>query len=187
MDPISDDDLMRLYGEGDAEAFDALFDRHYLGAFNFAYAMLAEAGEAEDVLQETFLAVSQAAKTYCPQGMFRAWLMRIVRNRCLNRLQARRAREALVRAAGWEATEPPTGDPPPPQQASAREQSDIVRSAVAALAERQREAIAMYAFQQMRYEEIAKAMDVPINTVKTLIHRARGELAQKLGPLLRGD
>jgi RNA polymerase sigma-70 factor (ECF subfamily) len=186
MDPLSDDDLMRLYGEGDAEAFDTLFDRHYMAVYNFAHAMLADAGEAEEVLQESFLAVAQAAKTYHPQGMFRAWLMRIVRNRCLTRLQARRARDALLRAGGLEALEARSPDPPP-ACAEARERADLIRSAVAALGERQREAIAMYAFQQMSYQEIAKVMEIPVNTVKTLIHRARAELAPRLAPYLQGD
>jgi DNA-directed RNA polymerase specialized sigma24 family protein len=49
MDPLTDDDLVRLFREGDADAFDTLFDRHYLRVHNFAQAMLGD-GEAEEVL-----------------------------------------------------------------------------------------------------------------------------------------
>jgi RNA polymerase sigma-70 factor (ECF subfamily) len=187
MDPLTDDDLMRLYGEGDVEAFDTLFDRHYLAVCNFAHAMLGDSGEAEEVLQETFLAVAQAGKTYNPHGVFRAWLMRIVRNRCLNRLDARRARDALLQAGGWQANEPRSADPTPAARVERRERGEVIRSAVAALPDRQREAIAMYAFQQMSYQEIAMVMEIPLNTVKTLIHRARAELARRLAPYLEGD
>ena len=90
-EPLTDDDLFLMFREGQAEAFDALFDRHYLSVYNFARTMLREAGAAEEILQETFLAVARAAKTYEPRGTFRTWLLRIVRNRCLNRLEAERA------------------------------------------------------------------------------------------------
>ena len=86
MESVSDDDLMRMYCNGDADAFDTLFDRHYTSVYNFARTMLGEAAGPEEVLQETFLAVARSARQYSPRGRFRSWLMRIVRNRCLNRI-----------------------------------------------------------------------------------------------------
>jgi len=94
---LTDDDLVRMYREGDADAFDALFGRHHRSAYAFARAMLADTQAAEDVMQEAFLAVARTAREYEPRGRFRAWLMRIVRNMCLNRL----AMEARRSPAGW--------------------------------------------------------------------------------------
>ena len=181
MDPLSDDDLMRLFGEGDASAFDALFDRHYVAVYNFAVAMLG-ASEAEEALQETFLAIAQNVGKYAASGQFRSWLMRIVRNRCLNRLQARQARRALFGGGSIELVEPASVDPPPPRIAEANEQAQAIYEAVAQLPDRLREAICLFAFQQMSYREIASVLDMPLNTVKTLIHRARAELARRLLP-----
>ncbi len=180
MEDVSDDELIRMYCDGDPEAFDTLFDRYHASVYNFARTMLGDSGAAEEVLQETFLTVAQTAKTYRPSGRFRAWAMRIVRNRCLNRIEAERARRELVAAGGFGAVEPAADDPDPSEQVRADEETAAIRAAIATLPDRQREAIALYAFEQMRYREIADVLDVPINTVKTLIHRARASLAQML-------
>lgn len=89
---LSDDELMILYADGSAEAFDVLFDRYQTAVYNFACTMLNDSGRSEDVLQETFLAVARSAKTYEGGGRFRTWLMRIVRNRCLNAMESERLR-----------------------------------------------------------------------------------------------
>lgn len=182
MEGIGDDDLIRMYAGGDVEAFEALFDRYHVSVYNFARTMLGDTGGPEEVLQEAFLAVARAARTYSPRGRFRPWLMRIVRNRCLNRLAAERARRAALGERPL-AVEPASADPPPPARAAGNEQAERVRSAIAGLPERQREAITLYAFEQMKCREIAEVLQMPINTVKTLIHRARANLARALEPL----
>jgi RNA polymerase sigma-70 factor (ECF subfamily) len=180
--PLTDDDLFLMFREGQAEAFDVLFDRHYVSVYNFARTMVREPGAAEEILQEAFLAVARAVKTYEPRGAFRTWLLRIVRNRCLNRLEAQRARQGLVTdgAAGM-VLQYPSREPSPAERAMADEQMEVVRRAMLGLAERQREAIALYAFEGLSYRQIAEVLDVPINTVKTLIHRARAGLAEAVG------
>ena len=184
MEPVTDDDLILMYRQGDADAFDTLFDRHHGSVYNFARAMLGPGGGAEDVLQETFLSVARTAGRYAPRGRFRAWLMRIVRNRCLNRIDSRRRRRAVLAESGLDVVEPACDEPTPPRRAEADERTAIVRAAVAELPDRQREAISLYAFEQMTYREIAEVLNMPINTVKTLIHRARANLARALEPLL---
>ena len=75
MEALSDDDLVLMYREGDADAFDVLFDRHHVSVYNFARTMLGPGGGADDVLQETFLSVAQTARRYRPGGWFRwCWL-----------------------------------------------------------------------------------------------------------------
>ncbi len=179
MDDLSDDDLILMYREGDADAFDTLFVRHAAGVYGFARTMLTDAGGAEEILQETFLSVARTAARYTPRGRFRSWLMRIVRNRCLNRLDAQRRRRAML-GAGAVVAEPASAEPSPARQAEANEQRALIRAAVADLPDRQREAIALYALEEMTYREIAAVLDMPINTVKTLIHRARASLARAL-------
>ncbi len=187
--PVTDDDLFLMFREGEVEAFDTLFDRHYVSVYNFARTMLREAGAAEEVLQETFLAVARAAKTYQAQGIFGTWLLRIVRNRCLNRLETERARrEVVIDDPTGIVLQYPSREPSPLERASVNEQVDRVRRAMRALPDRQREAIALYAFEQMTYQEIADVLELPINTVKTLIHRARAHLAESLdGDDRQGD
>ena len=180
MDDLSDDELLSMYANGDPEAFDTLFDRHRAPVYNFACTMLNDFARAEDVMQETFLSVARAAKKYEPRGRFRTWIMRIARNQCLNRIESERRRRAAMADSSLDFIVPPSSEPSPPQQIEANEQMAAVRRAISDLPERQREAIALYAFEQMQYREIAQVLDMPINTVKTLIHRARASLARAL-------
>ena len=178
--PVTDDDLFLMFREGQAEAFDVLFDRHYVSVHNFARVMLREPGAAEEVLQETFLAVARATGKYEPRGQFRSWLLRITRNRCLNRLEAQRTRQVVLAQVPSGLLQHPSPEPEPMQKAMAVEQMELVRKAMLALPDRQREAIALYACEQMTYQQIADVLEMPINTVKTLIHRARARLAETL-------
>jgi len=177
---LSDDALMALYRTGDADAFDVLFDRHHASVYHFARAMLADPPAAEEVLQETFLAVARAHRRYERRGHFRTWLLRIVRNRCLNRLAGRRVRHAVSGQVSIEMADPPAPGPSPDRQVELGEDVAAVRAAIAQLPQRQREAIVLYAVDGMRYREIAGVLETPVNTVKTLIHRARAALAVAL-------
>ena len=177
---ISDDELVSLFRDGDAEAFDMLFDRHRVSVYHFARTMLGDPASADDVLQETFLAVARAASRYVPRGRFRVWLMRIVRNRCLNRIESDRARRSALAEVDIGIVEPPSRDPTPPERVEMDEEMRLLQAAIGRLPDRQREALVLYAFERLAYREIAVVLDMPINTVKTLIHRARAALAQAL-------
>ncbi|HUT35222.1 MAG TPA: sigma-70 family RNA polymerase sigma factor [Planctomycetota bacterium] len=179
MPSLGDDDLVQMYREGDADAFDVLFDRYHVPIYNFARTMLGRADGAEDVLQEVFLAVARAARTYDPRGRFRAWLFRLARNHCLNRLQSERLRRRVIRESGLDLADAPSGGPSPADQAERDERLARLRGLITELPERQREAIVLYAFEQMSYQEVADVLGIPVNTVKTLIHRARAALAQR--------
>lgn len=181
MPDVSDDALMRLFQDGDEPAFHVLFERYRALTYNYARMLLRDDGRAEDVLQETFLAVARTAKRYEPRGHFRTWLFRIVRNRCLNRLESERLRRTVaqdpaltLRGAGETASLTPS----PAERAQAAERLALVQDALRKLPERQREAVVLYAFDSMTYQEIGDILEVPINTVKTIIHRGRAALAR---------
>ena len=180
MPDLSDDELITMYRDGDAEAFETLFDRYRNSVYNFARKMLEDSAGAEDVFQESFLAVARAARRYEPRGHFRVWLMRIVRNRCLNWIQSARVRRAAVAEGDLKIIESASREPSPADLAETNETATLVRKAIGSLPERQREAIVLYAFEKMAYREIGEVLDTPVNTVKTLIHRARAALARVL-------
>lgn len=181
MPDIPDDELMGMFRDGDVEAFDVLFDRYHRPVYNFARFMLGDAGGAEEIMQETFLAVARAANSYEARGRSRAWILGIARYRCLARIESERARRTVVEESGLDVIEPASGEPPPPERIVRDERAAAVRQAISKLPDRQREAIVLYAFEDMAYREIAEALGTPINTVKTLIHRARASLARMLG------
>jgi len=177
---LTDDDLMMLYRDGTPEAFDLIFGRWRTPVYNFARMMLGEDGMAEEVLQETFLAVARAAPRYEPRGRFRPWLMRIARNHCLNRVEAERVRRETAIALDMRLSEAVSTDAGPVRLLQMKEGMAALRLEITRLPERQREAILLYAMEQMSYQEVAAVLDVPINTVKTLIHRARATLAHTM-------
>jgi len=177
---FSDDDLMRMHRDGDADAFDVLFDRYHAAVYGFARAMLNGTRGADDVLQDTFLAVARAADDYTPRSRFRAWLLRIARNNCLNRLRAEHRRREAMESTPLEFVRPEADQPRPPDRMESDEETTRIRRMVGELPERQREAVLLYAFEGMKYREIAEILEVPINTVKTLIHRGRAQLARGL-------
>jgi len=183
---ISDDELMLMYCEGDADAFDVLFDRHRAPVYNFARVMLNGAEGAEDVLQETFISVARASKTYQARGRFRAWMMRIARNFCLNRIEAVRARRRLMARSSLDVVEPPH-EPDTSERLVRSEEVKLLRHLVSELPERQREAIVLHTFEGMSYREMAEVLDVPVNTLKTLVHRARATLAGKFERMTGGQ
>ena len=180
MDPICDDDLILMYRNGDTEAFNTLFDRYYVSVYNFARMMLGSSGGAEDVLQEAFMTLAQAARTYTPVGKFRPWLMKVVRNLCLNKLRSERILRDVIAQRESNSVHVVSNNPSPCDEAEGDEQTAIIRAAIGHLPDRQREAITLYAFEEMSYREIAQVLEIPINTVKTLIYRARVSLAQSL-------
>ncbi len=180
MDGFSDDELMVMFSDGNAEAFDLLFGRHSTSVYNFACCLLNDTGRAEEVLQETFLAVIRSAKNYEPKGRFRAWLLRIARNHCLNSIESLRLRHEALRESSLEIVDPPSPLPSASDCIQADETLAAVRGAMALLPARQREVIALHAFEQMTTREIGEVLNIPLNTVKTLLLRARAALAATL-------
>lgn len=178
MTDTSDDELMLMYRNGDADAFDALFARYNSSVYNFALAMLGSGDRAEDVLQDTFLSVARSASSYEPRGRFSVWLLRVARNRCLSLLERERLRRQVIVGSSLDLIDPPSGGPDPAAQAIGDEADEALRSMVAGLPERQRAAIVLYAFEGMTYKEIARVLEVPLSNVKTLIYRARARLAR---------
>ena len=173
-----DDELMQAYVAGDGGAFGALFLRHSASVYNFARAMLGSDAPAEDALQETFLAVARSAHVYEPRRRFRTWLMRIARNKCLNAMEHCRRQRRQVASLTVEELDPPDAGPDAPSALVARERMAALRQAVERLPERQREAIVLFAYEDMSYREIARVLDVSVGNVKTLIHRGRARLAR---------
>lgn len=175
-----DDDLMRRFADGAADAFDVLYHRYARPVYNVALMILRDPSLAEDVLQETFLRLIRGAATYEPQGHFRAWLMTICRNLCLNRIAGRKARQELAESSGFRLVEGRCHGLTPREEVCLRDDVARLCQALDALPENQRIAVLMFALDGMRYGDIAAVLDCPVNTVKTWIHRGRSTLANSL-------
>jgi RNA polymerase sigma-70 factor, ECF subfamily len=179
----SDAGLMLRFKAGDAEAFEQLFARHTRPVINFAYRFVRNRGLAEELAQEIFLRVYEAGAGYQVQAKFTTWLYRIATNVCLNEIRKPHNRE--------------TGNGNMPHGASERavpacdtlEQEEIsqaLRRVLGQLPEKQRVAFILNKYQELSYGEVSEIMKISEKAVKSLIHRAKETLAEKLKPLLPG-
>lgn len=169
--------LAERVGAGDQEAFRLLFDRRGPGIYRFCLLMLGDRAGAEDVYQETFVALWNACREGKTLYSVQGYLLTVARTRCLNRLRLENRHSSLEEVAE-QAYEPDV------------EESDVedqVRRALLRLPDQYREAIVLCEFDGYSYEEIAEALQVSRHVVKNRIHRAKKMLREILNPILRDD
>lgn len=186
----SDAGLMLRFKDGDAEAFNQLFARHTRTVINFAYRFVRNRDLAEELAQEIFLRVYEAAATYTVQAKFTTWLYRIATNACLNEIRKSHVRAALRNEeAGDDGAQfkiSKTGNAPVLQDRLLEQEaiSLALRRALGQLPEKQRVAFILNKYQELSYGEVAEIMKTSEKAVKSLIHRAKETLAERLKPLL---
>jgi RNA polymerase sigma-70 factor (ECF subfamily) len=161
---------------GSRERFVAVFRERYRDLYGLAYRLLGDHGEAEDVVQETFLKLDGQAVLDRPDEEVVAWLRRVCLNTGYNRLRGqRRASDRLDRAARAERVDDETDTGATPLLEVLRaEQQRAVRQALASLPERQR-ACLLLRHAGYSYAEIAATLDLAVGSVGVLL--ARGERA----------
>ena len=173
---MDDTELVRRAQRGDNIAFEQLVRRHQRYVFNVAYRVLNDYAEAEDMTQEAFLRAWRGLPGFRGQAQFTTWLYRIVHNLCLNRLP-RLKQELLQTEPLEEALTTPT--PFQAELTEIREQMAFLHTQLDQLPEKYRLVLTLRFLQRLSYEEIATALDLPIGTVKTHIHRARRLLIER--------
>lgn len=174
----TDDKLMTDYVQGDENALRILVERWERQIFAFLYRMLGSSEEAEDLCQDTFMKLINAADRYHPAGKFPSWLFRIAGNQARSRLRRRRILRWLPLTDDYDNA--PSSDRDALDALSGREEQVAVRAALARLPERQRQALVLKQYQDMSYQEIADAMDTTVSSVQMLLHRAMTALRKDL-------
>jgi RNA polymerase sigma-70 factor (ECF subfamily) len=168
---------------GDQEAFRQLVIRHHRLVINVAFRALGELSLAEDVAQEVFLKVYKALPGYRHEKPFKHWLHRVAANAVTDALRRRRP---LVSLDGME--QPPASRESDPMDVATRHDlQKSVRQAIASLPSHYRDTIALQAFGELSYEEIAKALDIPLGTVMSRLSGAKRLLRERLGDLVHGE
>jgi RNA polymerase sigma-70 factor (ECF subfamily) len=172
----ADRQLIERVRGGDAGAFDELVRITMRRAFAVAWRVLRQREDAEDVVQESYLVLLQKIETYDPRREFEPWFLRIVVNRSLNALKARRRR----RAAPLPEEARAAAGPP-----AAHERTDADRRlerALAALPERQGLILRLFELEGYSSAEIGRMLGLSDGTVRWHLHRARGALRAVLAP-----
>ena len=174
---VSDEQLMLAFSKGSANSFSELFARYKQPIFGFFRRRVFESARAEELTQETFLALFRAAARYQPRALFRTYLYAIG----FKILRAHR-RKAAFRATFFGQR---TFVPDPARQ-DATESALWVRRAVEKLDPIDREILLLREFEQLSYAEIADLLELPLNTVRSRLFRARTALRDLLEPSAKG-
>ncbi len=184
--------LMLRVKQGDTGAFTELVEKYKQPVMNLAYRTVRDMTEAEDLAQNVFVQVYKSAARYKSTAKFSTWLFTIARNLCLNEIR-RRSRHP---AESLDATHPEQDDQPlqqyedkktfsPPESLLQGELAQQIDRALADLPENQRAAILLCRQDELSYEEIAEALGCSVSATKSLIHRGRETLKERLKAYLR--
>lgn len=163
---LGDGELLALAGDGKADAFEVIYERHSRVAYSLAYRVCGTQAVAEDVVQEAFLALWRGRDRYQPaRGEVRGWLLGIVHNSAIDRLRRTRVHER--RRASSEGIEERLEAPERTDtEVEEREQAAEVRSALGTLPDEQRQVIELAYFDGLTHTQIATALEQPVGTVK---------------------
>jgi RNA polymerase sigma-70 factor, ECF subfamily len=180
----SDVELLRLMLAGDEQAFTALYLRHKGPVYRFALLMSGQASIAEEVTQEVFLALLRKARRFDPaRGTLTAYLYGATRNQVLLLMEKERPYVQLIEdssegeavpIAQLIAGDDPLGD------CTRKQANGLMRQAVLALPARYREVIVLCDFQELSCAEAALALNCPVGTVNSRLHRGHALLLKKL-------
>ena len=186
MDELTDRELMVMFKHGRREAFEVLFGRYRDHVWSYLRRLVADGTTAEDLTQDTFLAVIRSREGYEPQAPFKAWLFRIATNAA--RSHFRRGERMTVHTLAGEDPEAESAAAPerPPDQAYEHELSSALEEAVGKLPGALKEVFLLHQVHGLGDEEIAGALELAPASVRVYLHRARKALYERLRPLL-GD
>lgn len=176
--------LVRALRRRDEDAFADMVDKYQHRVFNVIYRIVGDRQEAEDVAQEVFIAVFKHIDGFRGDSKFSTWLFRIASNRAKNRVKYLARRNKQQHQDLEDTPESNIDDNPvggghadrPDREAMGRELEGIIQEGLEELNEKHRTVIVLYDIENLSYEEISDALDLPEGTVKSRLYRARSQL-----------
>jgi len=189
MEFAAEQQALEFCKKGRKEAFRPLVDAYFSRLVRVARAVVGDAEEARDLVQEAFVAAYRALDTFTLGRPFYPWMRGILMNRCKVYLRTRRRAVARSRAAAEHPGHWVTGSmvSPAPER---RRTSDLVRRAMSELDDDDREILVLKHIEGYNYDELAKTLGIGTGTVASRLYRARGRLKEaleRLDPTLIGD
>jgi RNA polymerase sigma-70 factor, ECF subfamily len=184
----SDESLMLRYRDGDVRAFEVLVTRHRKPVYNFILRFVRDGHQAEDVLQETFLRLIKSADNYEKTAKFTTWMYTIARNLCVDAARRGKHRKAASLDAPIGSEEDGAslmdfvadGGAGVDRQTINRELALRIRKAVDELPDEQREIFLLREVSDLQFNEIARIVGIPENTVKSRMRYALEKLREAL-------
>ncbi len=184
LNKMSDSELVAEFKNGNQEAFDEIVTRHSERLYRTAYALLDSHHDAEEVVQEAFLRAYRALNNFRGDSSVSTWLQRIVTNLSRNKFQwnKRRGSEVTRSISGimksdsggeYEDILIPDNKLSPEREMNNRDITEGVSWAISQLPERLRPVVTLRYLHNYSYDEIAKALDCNIGSVKSRLSRSR--------------
>ncbi|MCE2793533.1 MAG: sigma-70 family RNA polymerase sigma factor [Planctomycetota bacterium] len=185
-EPLHDESetrLIRAATAGDPEAFGRLVLMYQDRLVNSLFHLLGNQAEAEDVAQEAFVLAFLKLATFRGQSQFYTWLFRIARNLSVSRFRKARKTASLDAVESGGSQLLLSDEPAPDRQLLVEEAGTRVREALARLSEEHRAILILRELDELDYDAIAAALELPVGTVRSRLHRARLQLKAELEAL----
>lgn len=177
-DLSGDADLVRRHADGDPAAFEEIVHAHESRVYAVAFRMVGNSEDARDVSQEVFINAFRALPRFRVEAPLSVWFYRATVNSSINLLRRRRPTMSLDEA-GFRVADQHRS---PADLALAVDAADAVHEALEALSDEFRAVVILRDLEDLDYAEVATALDIPIGTVRSRLHRARAQLADLLRP-----
>lgn len=182
---IGDAECVKRVQRGDTQSFEILVRRHQNTTFNLIYRFLGDYDEATETAQEVFLSAYSSIQQFRGDANFATWLYRIAFNHASSRRKSLNSKLQRHVALEDEVVADCSADPE--TSAERREIQQCVQQALNSLDRDDAQIILLRDLQDVRYEDIAETLDVPVGTVKSRLHRARQALRASLAPYFSTD
>ncbi len=178
---MADEELMALVRDGEARAFEVVFDRHADASFSLAYRMCGRRSPAEDIVQEAFMSIWRSGAGYDrSRGSVRSWILGVVRNRAIDafrRDSAQVGRDVSDEGMTERLAAPDRTD----VEVERRDEAQHLRSALGELPAEQRRVIELAYFGGFSHSQIAEMLEIPAGTVKGRMRLGLTKMRMALG------
>ncbi len=178
----SEQDLLRAVRAGDRVALGALLERHAPAVLRFGMKMCRDPEDAQDVLQETLLAAAKGLPDFRGDASLSTWLYAVARSFCIKK--RRRSKFAPAETVPLDPEAVAAAVALPDEAAASRELGDALARAIDALEPPSREVLLLRDVEGLTAPEVAEVLGVSIASVKSRLHRARGQVRARLEPML---
>ena len=186
---LSDHDLVERSRKGSEKAYRELLGRYQRPVFSLVYRMVRDREQAEDLAQETFVRVFNNLERYDPAYKFSSWIFKIATNLTIDWMRRKEVPTVSIDGSRYATSSDEieastitveSKDENPEERLESKELGAEIEQAIGRLRPEYRQAIILRHIEDKPYEEIAQIMALPLGTVKTYIHRGRGELKEML-------
>ena len=160
--------------------FEAIYQEHHRKVYNLCAYLLNSRDAAEDAAHEVFLRAHRKMDTYDPALPFSTWILKVASNHCVDILRRRGTEKRLFGIEASDVLDPASDRPSPLGEVLTFEQGEKVRRALVSLPDKFRVPLVLAYYNEFSYDEIAAAMQIPRNTVATLLFRGKQLLREKL-------